>query len=503
MASILVAVVYSLCLLITVSQAGSSECSIDPISLPWANITLADGIAVNRGIDIQLGGQPISLRATTMLSNCRIRNARDCGFGNASAQSGCQGASGSSFNIEESPTWFTASQGTWNISTEDTHGIGETVIDGYDTAQFYGLPEIYGFPFEVWSNTRSDNKSGLALGPNSSFIETLLDAELVPSGNFGLFFGSRSQTKGVDGNLTIGGYDRARVGGSWANFTPQAGYISNPCPLQVMVKDIRLNNVRGSFSLFADSDATVVACVDPLQNQFTFTEKMYDLFANLTDHPTNPAMAGGSNFTQQTYPLANEDLLGTLTVELSNGYKTIIPHYELVSQERGTDAEGKYAVVNESRIMVAAGTTGTSTLDGVEVPILGGVYLSQNYLFVDYESGQFHLAPAVVGEMDDQKHDIVPVCGTSGFDASVSSDQGDHQGSKSNAGAIAGGVVGGLAVIVGGLLIFWYLRNKNKRNSRDKEALPSEEIDNTGAVWWGELVPTSSRSCDQTLVVDR
>jgi hypothetical protein len=194
---------------------------------------------------------------------------------------------------------------------------------------------------------------------------------------------------------------------------------------------------------------------------------MYDLFANLTDHPTNPAAEGGSNFTQQTYPLANGPLLGNLTVELSNGYTTLIPHFEFVSQERGTDAEGKYAVVNESRIMVAAGTTGTSTLDGVETPILGGVYLSQNLLFVDYESGLFHLAPAVLGELGDHDHDIVKVCGPSGFDASMSSSASStHQGSNSNAGAIAGGVVGGLAVIAIALLAFWYLRSTEARSWR-------------------------------------
>jgi hypothetical protein len=75
-----------------------------------------------------------------------------------------------------------------NVTTVDSHAIDETVIDGYDVAQFYSLPEIYGFPFEVWSNIKSDNKSGLSLGPNSSFIDTLLYTELIPSGAFGLFF---------------------------------------------------------------------------------------------------------------------------------------------------------------------------------------------------------------------------------------------------------------------------------------------------------------------------
>jgi hypothetical protein len=455
-------------------QAAADSCSIDPLSLPWTNTSLADGVAANRGIGIQLGGQPISLRATTIFNNCRIRNARDCQLGNATSQSGCQGASGSSFDIAKSTTWQSAPQGAWNVTVVDPHDSGETVIDGYDVAEFYGIPEIYGFPFEVWSNTQSDNKSGLALGPNSSFVQTLLDVQAAPSGVFGLFFGSRSQTQGVDGNLTIGGYDKARVGGAWANFTTGAGYINDSCPLQVLVKDIRLNNVQGSFSLIADSEATVAACVDPLQNQFTLTQTMYDLFANITGHPVNPAEAGGSNFTQQTYPLENEPLIGNLTVELSNGFTTVIPHYEFVSQERGTDPEGKYAVVNTSRIMVAAGTTSG---DGGGV-VLGGVYLSQNYLFVDYANQAFHLAPAVIGELGDQDHDIIKVCGAASFDGT---DYSNGPGrSKSTVGAIVGGVLGGLLAVAAGLGLISYLRRRSQKR-KNPERPPLNPDDGSGA----------------------
>ena len=143
---------------------------------------------MNRDINIQLGGQSISVRTTTMLSNVRIRNARDCDFGNGTTQSESQDTAGSSFDIQKSPTWVTTSQDTWNMTTVDAHNE-----DGYDVAQFYDLSEISGFSFEVWSNTNSDNQSGLALSPNSSFIEALVDAEVIPSCVFGLFFGSRNQ----------------------------------------------------------------------------------------------------------------------------------------------------------------------------------------------------------------------------------------------------------------------------------------------------------------------
>ena len=450
--------------LIALAQVTEATCpSINPVSFPWSNVTLADGIAMNRGIGIELGGQPVSLRATTLLSNTRLRNARDCAFGNSSVQSGCQGASGSSFDIQQSPTWANAPEGTWNVTTIDPARADETVIDGYDTAQFYGLPEIYGLPFEVWSDLESDNKSGLALGPNSSFIDILLSNSLVPSNAFGLFFGSRSQTKGVDGDLVLGGMDRARLAGPWTNFSTQAHYLDTQCPLQVLVKDIRLNNERGSFSLFADSDATVIACIDPLQNQFTFTPTMYNVFASLTEHPTDLAMEGGSNFTEQTYPLSAAPLLGNITVELSNGYTTHVPNYEFVSQERGTDPQGKYAVINESRLMVAAGTTGTASLDGVQIPILGGVYLSQNYLMVDWDSGVFKLAPAVPGEMDEQSHDVVRLCEGMEVELSHDSSLGSEagSGSKSPAGIIAGSVIGGVALAaVIAAAVWWYRRRR-------------------------------------------
>lgn len=100
------------------------------------------------------------------------------------------------------------------------------------------MPLTPGFPLEVWSNQASDNKSGLSFGPDSSFIDWLYRADLVPSKAFGVFFGSRSQLNATDGNITIGGYDRARFQGDFTKFTIAAGYLDSPCPLQVEVKDI-------------------------------------------------------------------------------------------------------------------------------------------------------------------------------------------------------------------------------------------------------------------------
>lgn len=467
--------------LIIFSSVGSAgNCSIAPLSLPWTNYTLPDGIAVNRGIFVELGGQPASIRCSTTISNTRIRNARDCQLQNATTQSTCQGASGSNFDPLRSKTWRAATPQNWKVTVIDPHRADETVLEGYDVAKFHGGLEISDLPFEVWSNLNSDNKSGLALGPNSSFLEKLVRSEAAPSKVIGLFFGSRSETQGVDGNLTIGGYDQARVSGDWTNFSTQAQYLSVLCPLQVRIKDIRLNNNRGSFSLFADPGSTIAACVDPLQNSFTFTQAIFDRFANLTEHPSNNSVAGGAAFTPQTYPLQAEPLIGNLTIVLSNGYTTIIPHHELVSQERGSDAEGKYSVVNASRLQVALGP-GDKNDNGDIVPILGGVYLSQNYLLVDYAKQRFSLAPAVVGRIKDDTHKMITLC--EGSPANGSSTVDNNSNKKGQGGTIAGAVVGGVAgIVVVGFLIFLYRKRVRDGTNVESQTRNLEPNPETGCV---------------------
>lgn len=303
----------------------------------------------------------MSLRLTTTFNNTRVRNARDCehqGNGFSNVTSGCLGASGSSFDVTRSPSWVSVDRSNWQVSAIDPHSADETVLDGYVNTSLSDSVSIPRFPLEVWSNARADNKSGFALGPSSSFLERLVALGAAPSRAFGLFFGSRSQVHPMDGSLTIGGYDARRVRGPWTNFTTATQYIPTSCPLQVLVANILLNNSQGSHSLMADDRSTVAACVDPHQNQFTFTPFMFSRFANLTDHPTDlPSRdnLASPNLTSQIYPAGHEDLIGNLTIILSNGYTTVIPHYELVTQERGTDEQGKYAVVNDSTIMVAIG----------------------------------------------------------------------------------------------------------------------------------------------------
>jgi hypothetical protein len=173
---------------------------------------------------------------------------------------------------------------------------------------------------------------------------------------------------------------------------------------------------------------------------------MYEQWAQLTNH----IVFDGSNYTDQTYPADREPLIGTLTVKLDNGYTSVIPHYELLSYERGTDSQGKYTVLNASRVMSAV-ESGEGDL-GVNVPLLGGVFLSQNYLRIDYGQGKFWLAKAIT--TSSTPSNIKTTC------EPVSSGPASTDDSSSSAGNADIGLKVGLPVafVVAALVIFaWWL----------------------------------------------
>src|SRR6266511_1499936 len=94
--------------------------------------------------------------------------------------------------------------------------------------------------------------------------------------------------------------------------------------------------------------------------------------------------------------------------------------------------------------------------------------------------------------MDDQDHDIVKVCAASSFDSPAYKDSEGHQGSQYNAGASVGGVIGGLAVDVTGLLAFWYLRKRSKM-STGNAVLPTKEDDGSGSTAPKTLPPSFTK----------
>ncbi|KAH8887866.1 hypothetical protein GQ53DRAFT_808820 [Thozetella sp. PMI_491] len=455
-----------------VAATTASNCSVSPLVLPITNVTFPDGVAVNRGIRLVLGGQVQGLRMSTILNNTRVRNVLDCPS-NSTGLTTCEGTSGSVYKTVGSSFQQVPNLKDWNVSVVDPRPSGATtVVQGYDNATFVGVNSsaiVPDFPFEVWANHDALNKSALALGPKSSVLERLVDHDLAPSSQFSIDYGSRSELYPRDGQLIVGGNNEARYDNKVRAVYPMWGYAAPiNCPLQVLLEDVILTNSEGDHSLFDDPDSTITACIDTIQNAFTWTPAMFATWQNLTRWVSNDS---DGTYTQQTYPADREHLIGTLTIKLAGGYSTVIPHYELISQERGTDEQGKYAVVNNSRVMAGV-QTGLSDL-GNNVPILGGIFLALNYLHVDYANRTFWLSPQVGNDSfpDRITTSCEPSSTTGGGDASSS-------GGNSNLGLQVGLPVAFVVIALGLVAYYMYRRNKHNHQTRAAQSASNGRTDN-------------------------
>lgn len=362
------------------------------------------------------------------------------------------------------------------MTSIDSSPNGAHVIRGYDLASFGPSVSVPGFPLEIWSDSTSSNRSSLGLGINSSVISSLVRANVAPSPELGLFYGSRSIQYPSNGEMVIGGYNSGLVNGTFSNFSLGSSYLDQPCPLQVLLKDVVVTTSNGTrTSIMPDPGARVPACVNPVENAFQFTPAMYKVWAGLTQHPSNPPPDGSKNFTDQTYPLANEALIDELIITLEGGYKVTIPHFELVTLERGVNAQGLYDVINSSRIQAAV----TSNGGRFNFPVLGGVFLSQNYLKVDYSHKIFSLAHAFIGNIESST--VVSTCvendiqlvqpsqppqspnSNSNSSSSLTSLPDGSLGTGAIAGIVVGSVIGFLLVIA--LLFFLWRRSQSKGSS--------------------------------------
>jgi len=239
--------------------------------------------------------------------------------------------------------------------------------------------------------------------------------------------------------------------------------------LQVSVSTISYTFLNGTFvSLLAETEPPINACLDTSRQRFTFTPTVASLFGNVTGYNSSSSLPG------LNYPISQRPD-GNLTVILNNGYKTVVPNSELFTIKRGSDDLGRYAIVNDS--LVDSGINYNANADPASVrAILGGMFLTQIYLVVDYEMGIFKMAPAVQGPLDENRANLVPICSQRGDSVNGTDTSKPDPTAKTNVGAIAGGVVGGVGALVGIVLGVWWLL---KRKRKVREEKNRRELENT------------------------
>ena len=309
-------------------------------------------------------------------------------------------------------------------------------------------------------------EAGLPLGQNSSFLAAVTQAKVAPSSVWGLDAGDRSLSP-RDGNLVVGGYDTSKFAGNLTTF-PIGNWTQQPCPLQVTVAEVSYITSSGAtpISLFNSNTSTMIACVEPFQQRFTFLPSMVNQFIGLTGY--------NASYSGLTFP-ANMRPNGSLEIRLDNGYRTVVPNDHLVTPKRGSDNNGHYVVTNSSVVETGIAYN-VDDNDSDTQPILGGLFLTFNYLVVDYDNNLFQMAPMVQRPQNSDAN-ITAVCTPSptiaGPEASSSPTNTSHATGSSRAAAIGGGIggaVAGLAAIAGLCYCLVRKRRRNRQQQDKKEA---------------------------------
>lgn len=223
------------------------------------------------------------------------------------------------------------------------------------------------------------------MGSNSSFTAAAVSNGIAPSEVVGLWAGSRSLDP-KDGLLVVGGYDESRIAGNFVNFTVASDDSPLNCPLQVQIASIRYNEEE-----LLNDDGSLTACIEPYNHRSIFPPTITTAFANATNQST-VAYPVGLRYSASTRPV------GALTITLSNGYSTTVTNEELFTLLRGSDERGQYGVIDNT--VVEAGIQDTRQANTRSItPALGSLFLTFNYLLVDYRRGVFGLAPAVASNI--------------------------------------------------------------------------------------------------------
>ena len=256
-----------------------------------------------------------------------------------------------------------------------------------------------------------------------------------------------------DGLLVIGGYDQARVNGPFSNFSVGNWSLDTACPLQVTIT----NASFGGTSLM-NGTQNIIACVEPAAYKTVFPPAVAKQFGIASSQNT-ALFPKGFQYDASKRPTGN------LTITLAGGYQTTIPNDELFLPLRGSDKNGRFAIVNDT--IQEAQVTDTRNSDPHSItPTLGGQFLTYNYLVVDYKIGQFRMAPAVPLQNDNVNPKPTTIC------TPADSSNTPAPSSSKHTGAVVGGIVGavgGLALIA--CLVFCLLRRRKPKVDSNTRAL--------------------------------
>lgn len=450
-----------------------------PFAIPYTNVTVLDSPPIiqspHKTLPLLFGSQRKLLAmgfGTTANSSFVPDSDRLCNQSHPDVRS-CIFWRGGVFTPQDSKTWVkdkrtsdyngSASNEGWDyLNAENYKDQGDDPLTqftrGWDNVDL-GPRTLYSFPFSIIENSSFPFGTGMiGLASDSVFLKASVAAGLSPSRTWGFDFGRTGLELQEDGELVIGGYNPAKA--SYRDFTNYTIFPdkTKPCPLQVNVQSMKW----GETDLMAGQDP-FMACLEPaywtmilpLTVQQNWNRSM------INDH--------GYNFWKETweyfyYNNTNTSAFpqGDLEITLNKGFSVKIPRDELFEQAQLINAtRGGWDPIDGS-IQVKHGTAGFPPGVDPKLPFLGGPFLSQVYLAVDYENNVFSIAHT--------NRAASPAVGLIKLacDGVIDSSPG-----KNKTGAIVGGSVGGVLGLVAIVGLLYYFLVYRKRKQQAEPYVPS------------------------------
>ncbi|KAK5077326.1 hypothetical protein LTR64_005191 [Lithohypha guttulata] len=443
--------------------------------LPIQNVTVnANTYVQARGIDIGIGtpAQHVAVVPDFGQNNTRVPSWTSCD--SSPSELDCINEIGGLYNAANSSTFVFSTATSTNGSRT---GVGG---DYFNDNLLVNNSTIYGQP--LLSAALNNSQGFIGLGVESVFLDSMVNATLAPSRYSGMWFGSASTANPIDGSLIIGGYDANKRKGE-SNFT-----MFSSCRACARVTGFTYNDDAGETELI---DTEFWMSHTPWSDYVRVPTNLANKFANVT----NAIWDAAEGAYKWNYAIS-----GTITVTLANGYTSTIPASEFALPPSSVNANGiKEPTASTELISMVRANTSSGTV------AWGAPWLAMNYIFLDPVIGSFGLSPVTAqtrnspvlvhslcsedanqqnstnttdqppGSSDQQTGNLSDGTNTSNGATSTSN-------KSTNTGAIAGGVVGGvagLALIV--LAVFLFMRRRRKQKPA-ASALPSMSQNDAAAL---------------------
>ncbi|KAK6526982.1 hypothetical protein TWF281_010179 [Arthrobotrys megalospora] len=470
-------------LLLWILPFGSHACgSTSPIAIPWKNVPTQAG-SNSRGVPLNAGNnQEQGLRISTLFSNTRVHSSVVCeGNGDKAYQRACEGQAGSTLDIT-TPEFNTSFQSQFNFSRDPNDDfiniqLGEYQERGHIPTLLNvatGSIPLGDYPLLIMTLVLPNiqRKSGIGLGKWSTFLDRLYELGHIPSKVWGFSQGSYSSANPFDGELVIGGLNPAAMDGEMRNFTITD--VSMPdgkrglhCPTQILVSDFVVSIQGSRYSLMPDRNFRIFACIDPFQQSISMPEDMMGKLLDLTGaiiappdgaESPKPLMNATSDRKIQNVSITIQDGLGGFTVTIP-GNETMNPKYGKLPDGKNGFIEG-----NLTQLEFRNRSDNYPVKDAYEeLPslILGGIFLSQQYLFVDYSRNMFGLAPAAYHRGVSNGQGLKQICD---FDSLSST----GTGAQKDGVKIGLSVLSGIALLMVIILSCFMVRLYRKKTTKSR-----------------------------------